>query len=183
MKKLGKIILGVLETVVICYTIAITACLICVNEYGYTQLGNYTIVQATKAEEKLLNDVKSGDLLIIKKGNNIVTSNIVYYYSVTNEQYFIKSAPIKAIKDEGYGRLYTLDIKNIEEINTINEKKLIGNYISIHRGIGKVLDVLESRVGFLLLVLLPIMIIFIFHVYNFVVLLKYDQPEPVEVLD
>ena len=183
MKKLGRIILGLLETVVIFYTIVITACLIFVNEYGYTQIGKTTIVQATKAEEKLLDNVKDGDLLLIKKDSKINKNTIVYYYSVTNEQYFIKSAAVKEIKDDGFGKLYTLDINNREEINTVNEKKLIGNSISIHRKLGKILDVLESRVGFLLLVLLPIMVIFIFHVYNFVILLKYEKPDTTEVLE
>ena len=42
---------------------------------------------------------------------------------------------------------------------------------------GKVLDVLESRFGFLFFVLLPIMIVFIYQVYQFIIVLKYDEVE------
>lgn len=177
MKTIGKILFGIIETVVIAYTILITSCLIFVNEYGFTQLGNYTIIQATKGEEKTLENVAEGDLLIIKKGSTIKEGVVVYYYSVANDNYFIKQAPVKEIKDDGFGELYTLDIKDKSEINVINDKKLIGSEIAIHKNLGKVLDVLESRVGFLFLVLLPIMLIFIYHVYNFVIMLKYEKPD------
>lgn len=179
MKKIGKFLIGTIETIIIFYTILITSCLIFVNEYGFTQFGNYTIIQAGRPEEKLLNNVKDGDLLIIRKDEDFPKGTVVYYYSVVNEKYFIKSAPVKEIKDDGFGKLYTLEVENNSEINAINEKKLIGNSISIHKGLGKILNVLESRIGFLFLVLLPIMIIFILHVYNFVIILKYEKVEDI----
>lgn len=178
MKKLGKLLIDLIEAVVVLYVIVLTACLLFVNSYGYTEFGNYTIVQAHKAEASTLPNVKNGDLLIIKNGNDIVKGNVIYYYAGINDKYYIKSGKVTEITGDEYGTFYKLDKKN--ETNTISDQKLVGNYISIHHNVGKILDVLESKIGFLLLVLLPIMCIFIYHVYNFVIILKYEEREKEE---
>ena len=94
---------------------------------------------------------------------------------------------ITEIKDDGFGAMYSLDVANKGETAVVNDKKVIGNYVSIHRNLGKVLNVLESKIGFLFLVLLPMMCIFIYHVYSFIIILKFekneDLEEEIEVLD
>ena len=49
-----------------------------------------------------------------------------------------------------------------------------GKYVSVKKGAGRALEVLESRFGFLFLVLLPIMIVFIYQVYQLVVVARYE---------
>ena len=49
---------------------------------------------------------------------------------------------------------------------------MLGKYTSIYHGIGGILSILESKFGFLLLVLLPIMVVFIYQIYEFVLIIK-----------
>lgn len=188
MKKIVSWVLGIVEAIIIVYVIFLTGCLLFVNDYGHTQFGKYTLVEVNKGQASLLEGVESGDLLVIKDGDDIVKGNVIYYYSVINDQYFIKKAAVTEIKDDGFATIYSLDVANKGETATVIDKKVIGNYVSVHRSLGKVLSVLESKVGFLFLVLLPMMCIFIYHVYSFVIILKFeksdsDELEDIEVLE
>ena len=183
MKKIVSWVLGIIEAIIIVYVIFLTSCLLFVNEFGRTQFGKYTLIEVDKGQATLLENVEEGDLLIIRDGNDIVKGNLIYYYSVINEQYFVKAAVVNEIKDDGFDSIYTVDVANKGETNAIQGKKVIGNYISIHRKLGKVLTALESKVGFLFLVLLPMMCIFIYHVYSFIIILKFEKVDPEEEIE
>ena len=187
MKRLVSWVLGIIEAIIIVYVIFLTGCLLFVNDYGHTQFGKYTLVEVDKGQATLLDGVEAGDLLVIKDGEDIVKGNVIYYYSVINNQNYIKKAAVTDIKDDGFATIYSLDVANKGETAQVIDKKVIGNYISVHRNLGKVLKVLESKVGFLFLVLLPMMCIFIYHVYSFVSILKVEEndqiEEDIEVLD
>ncbi len=187
MKRFVSWVLGIIEAIIIVYVIFLTGCLLFVNDYGHTQFGKYTLVEVDKGQATLLDGVEAGDLLVIKDGEDIVKGNVIYYYSVINNQNYIKKAAVTDIKDDGFATIYSLDVANKGETAQVIDKKVIGNYISVHRNLGKVLKVLESKVGFLFLVLLPMMCIFIYHVYSFVIILKFEEndqiEEDIEVLD
>ena len=188
MKKVISWGLGILEALIIAYVIFLTGCLLFVNDFGHTQFGKYTLIEVDKGQASLLDGVEEGDLLVIKNGEDIVKGNIIYYYSVINEQYFVKKSAVTEIKEDSFGAMYTVDVANKAETAAIPDKKVIGNYISVHRRLGKILTVLESKIGFLFLVLLPMMCIFIYHVYSFIVILKFeknglDEEDEIEVLE
>lgn len=188
MKKVISWGLGIIEALIIAYVIFLTGCLLFVNDFGHTQFGKYTLIEVDKGQASLLDGVEDGDLLVIKNGEDIVKGNIIYYYSVINEQYFVKKSAVTEIKEDSFGAMYTVDVSNKAETAAIPDKKVIGNYISVHRRLGKILTVLESKIGFLFLVLLPMMCIFIYHVYSFIVILKFekndlDEEDEIEVLE
>ena len=188
MKKVISWGLGILEALIIAYVIFLTGCIFFVNDFGHTQFGKYTLIEVDKGQASLLDGVEEGDLLVIKNGEDIVKGNIIYYYSVINEQYFVKKSAVTEIKEDSFGAMYTVDVANKAETAAIPDKKVIGNYISVHRRLGKILTVLESKIGFLFLVLLPMMCIFIYHVYSFIVILKFekndlDEEDEIEVLE
>ena len=74
--------------------------------------------------------------------------------------------------------LYIL-LRNGEKV-TIAHTRVLGKYSTTYANLGTVLDVLESRVGFLFLVLLPIMIVFIYQVYEFIMILRYEDVDKEE---
>ena len=70
--------------------------------------------------------------------------------------------------------LYQLDD---EAKTTIATTRVIGKYSAIYHNIGGVLDVLQSRIGFLLLVILPILLIFMYQIYALIIVIKYGEEE------
>ena len=94
--------------------------------------------------------------------------------------YIIKTAHIKEeITSDENMSLYKLD--DADE-STIATNRVIGKYSTIYNNIGGILDILESRLGFLLLVILPILLIFMYQIYALIIVIKYGEEEAEEEL-
>ena len=151
-----------MQGVIILYVVIITCLLFFSNKYGYTELGDYT-----------LNNTSKGDLLFIKKNNNIKKGDNVYYYSTANEKYVIFSDEVIEIKKDNNTKSYV--VGNINVNSTVKSNKVIGTKVASYKYIGSFLNLVESRIGFLLLVLLPILIVFVSQVYEFIVSMHYKK--------
>ena len=173
MKKFGRLVWSIFEVIIIVYVIAITAFILCRNKYGYTQFGDYTFDNVSLIDERNMTVAKKGDLLVIKNSNDFKVGDVIYYYAAYNETYVVRSDVILKIDDDGYTSLFT--IKHGDDEITVVDTRIIGKYTSTYKGLGAFLDVVESRVGFLFLVLLPIMIVFIYQVYEFVMIIRYER--------
>ena len=172
MKGFLRWVWSFLEIIIILYVIVLTSFLLCKNKYGYTQFGDYTLDNVSLFDEKNNKNLKKGDLLIVKNSNDIHEGDVVYYYAVYNENYIIKSGSVTEIKSDDYSSLYTIDDNGpISVVGT----KILGKYSNTYPHLGSILSVLESRLGFLFCVLLPIMVVFIYQVYEFVIIIRYER--------
>lgn len=175
MKKLGKILGAILETIIIIYVVLITTCLLCKNKYGYTKFGQETLITISDKNSAEFSDFKNGDLVILKdvKYDEISENTEIYYYDVANDEYVIKRGKVQEKSGENGAAIYTLN-----EEKTINQTQVAGVYSNKkYSSLGKALDVLESRIGFLLIVILPIFVLFIYQVYKMIILLKFGNVE------
>ncbi len=174
MRKFLRWVWSLLEVIIIVYVIVLTSFLLCRNKYGYTQFGDYTFNNIDLLDEKNIANAKNGDLLIVKNSNDIQKGDVIYYYAVYNESYIMKTSPVLDIQSDDYSYLYTVDDSG--NVN-ITGTKVIGKYANTYAHLGTALEILESRLGFLFGVLLPIMIVFIYQVYEFVVIIRYERVE------
>ena len=176
MKSFLRGLWGLVQVVVIIYVICITACLLCKNKYGFTQFGNMTLITIDENLATYLPETKKSDLLLVKQTfHDVDVGNQIYYYATVNDKYVVKTAPVtEIIHSEGDMAVYKIgDTKG----STIATNRVIGKYSNVYSNIGGVLDILESRVGFLLLVILPILLIFMYQVYALIILIKYGNEE------
>lgn len=174
LKRFLKWLWGLLEVLIIIYVIFITSCILCRNDFGYTEFfDKYTLVTVNDRNARALPDYKEGDLLVVKNQEfNIDKGDVIYYYVVVNKSYFVRSGVVSSKTEDLANALYILD----DGSNTsVPSNKVIGKYVSVFHGLGNVLEILESRFGFLLLVLLPILVVFIYQVYQLVVFAKYEE--------
>ena len=173
MRKVLNWVWSFVEVIIIIYVVLVTMFVLCKNKYGYTQFGDYSFANIDLIAEKNVKDTKKGDLLVVKNSNDIHKGDLIYYYAVLNDNYIVRSAVVSDVKEDDYSALYTVSLSN----TTINvaSSRVLGKYSTVYNNLGSILSVLESRVGFLLLVLLPIMVVFIYQVYEFIIMLKYDE--------
>ena len=174
MKKALNITWNILQVLIIIYVILITGFIFCENKYGFTEIGDYTFNNVSKLDTKNIKNVKAGDLLIVKNTNDLEAGDIVYYYAAYNEQYIIVSDKVVSKKKDRDTMIYTL---NENDPFMVSDSRVIGKYTHNYRNLGKALSVLESKNGFIFLVLLPIMIVFIYQVKQFLLLLRYEKLE------
>ena len=160
MKKiLGNIII-ILYVVIAIFT---TVCLLNYNEYKVSEFGDKTFVIIDKDEEGI--KYKKGDLLVVgKEGYTEANSgDLLFFYDNTNG---IKIAEIKKKNDFGEaGVTFTIDgnfqVVKEDVIGTSNNVKSFGK-------VGTVLSVLESKWGFLFLIVFPSLLAFLHEIYEFI---------------
>lgn len=161
MKKIVYRCWCILEVLVIFYVVFVTSLILCRNKYGYTELFGYTFKNIQKNDVEQIKNTKSGDLVVIKNSSKIQINDTIYYYDVSSESYTISNDVVVKVGQAHY----TVHTNNgdIE----IDSSRIIGKKAKVYPFFGKFLEKIQSHAGFLLFVLLPIVIVFIYQVYEF----------------
>ena len=175
LKRILKWLWEFVEVLIIIYVIFITSCILCRNKFGYTQFSDMTFITVNDSNTKFIQGSKPGDLLIVRgQQTGLDKGDLIYYYITVDEKYVVRTGVIGSKTEDDYSALYVL---NDEEKTSVASNRVIGKYVSTHPGTGRVLEVLESRFGFLFLVLLPILVVFIYQVYQLVIVARYEVVE------
>ena len=169
-----------IEVLVVIYVILVTSYILFINKYGFTQFGNYTMTSIDEVNVNYLNEGKDGNLLVIKNSNDIKKGDLIYYYAGIEEEYVIKNGVVEEVVKIDNSGFYTL---SDDSSTSISSERIIGVDAKQYKLLGSIMDVLESNVGFLLLVLLPILFIFIYQVYKLIMVIKDDDIDDYNVKD
>lgn len=176
-RKILKYLCKVLEFVVILFVIFMTTCLLCRNQYGNTQFGDYSLLVVTKKNKEVLSDFNTGDLVVIKQVeyDDVNIGDKLYYYVAKNKKYHLRQGEVIDKEGDYEASAYKFN----EEVPTlVAEEKIVGSLTDIsYHGLGNVLSFLTSRFGFLIFVILPMMLIFIYHVYSLVILIGESKKQ------
>jgi len=171
LKMIKSIILGILLVVYFTFVIAMTILLLNFNDYGVTEFGDKTFIIIN--DEISNENYKKGDLIINKKQKleNLQIGQDLFTYKVDSKgNVTIDLGKVGNIYPEEEavsfenGSTYSLDF-----IAGIPQEK--------HESIGTFLSVVESKWGFLFIVLVPSFLIFVYEVYTLIVEIKYGQEE------
>lgn len=173
MKKVGKILFGILEAIIILYVLIVTIGLLCKNKFGYTEINGKTLIIVDEDNITELTEFKEGDLVTIDKikYNDVKEGDILYYYDTLNASYIIKFGEVTSKEGDNRSAVY-----EINEL-AISSDRILGVYDKTYSGLGNLVSILYSRIGFLLIVILPIFLLFIYQVYKMIILLKYNDME------
>ena len=173
-----KVIFNFIAVAYFIVAIILTVCLLSYNEYKVTEIGDYVFVLST--DEELEDISKKGDLIIVKKesNKNINVGDKVFFYTKENGAVIICAADV-TLKEQAYGRGYTYAV---EGDYRLSDKHIIGKVDSSTKipYLGTVLSILESRLVFLFLIVLPTFIIFLYEGYQLIIEMKYGAFENME---
>lgn len=163
MKNRIKWLVRIIEILVVLYVVIITLCILCKNSFGFTKFGKYTITSIDKdMNDYILKDSNVGNLLVIKASNEIKEGDIIYYYSpIKDTSYSIKSSVVLSKKDKGY-------VLDDSKKTFVENERMVGRGAIQIPVLGTIFEKLETKVGFLIFVLLPIVLVFIHQVYKFI---------------
>lgn len=171
MKKVLKILWNIFEIIVIAYVIFMTSYILCRNKFGFTQFNKYTFVTLNEENYKFVPNHNEGDLLVIEsKKFGIEEGSTIYYYVVANDSYVVRSGVVKSKVEDDFSVIYYLDD---EDETSVSNNRVIGKDVKFSSGNGYILEFLEGKIGFLIFVLLPVMLIFIYRIYDLFVSSKY----------
>ncbi len=145
------------------------------NDFGYTSFAGNTLILIDDYNTTELTHYKSGDLLVIKNVNynDINIGDEIYYYDLLNDEYIVRMGTVKTKTGDNRSSQYTINESNI----IIPNYKVLGTYNTSMSNFGSIISFLTSTAGFLIFVILPVLVLFIYHVYRVIMILKYDKDE------
>lgn len=174
MKILGfikKVIIGVLGVAFFGFAIAMTVLLLNYNDYGITQFGNTSLILIKG--DITSDNFKKGDLVLVesRKITEIAVDDEIFVYKVASDG----SVSIDLGK---VGEVHEADEAiTYENGSTYSTKFVVGEASKVYNNIGTYLSVIESKWGFLFIVLVPSFLIFIYEFYALVVEIKYGKED------
>ena len=177
MKSGLRLFFDILEVVIVLYVVFITSCILFKNRYGFTQFGDYTFIPVVNDNEKYIKDVNKGDLLIAKKVDKVSLSESIYFYTSENRNYIVREGKVTRVPMGDGDTLYDITVEMLDKSvdTTVSGSKIVGKKSTLLPLLGSVLTFLESRTGFLLCVLLPIVLVFLYQIYEFISVVRYER--------
>lgn len=173
-----KFLLNLITILYFIIAIFLTICLLSYNEYRVTEIGDYVFVLSV--DEELEDISEKGDLIIVKKekSKNINKGDKVFFYIKQDNELIISAANITQ-KDQVFGGGYSYIVEGDVRIS---DKHLIGKVDNSTKipYLGTILQILESRLVFLFLIVFPTFIIFLYEGYKIVMEIKYGAFEDME---
>ena len=131
--------------------------------------------------ESMYPTLKPGDLIIdtaVKDAGDLEVGDIITYWTIINGERVLNTHRISAIYDGGGYLIFATrgDNNSVEDALTVHESEIVGQFKMRIGGLGKIFDYLQTSTGFLIVVVVPVLIFFIYHLIQFFrVLFEYQN--------
>ena len=155
-----KIVLKVILVLYLIISITVTVFIFNFDDHMTTKLGETYLVNITKDIE----GCNKNDLLITPTNNNLNIGDKIYYFKTKKGVSHVEVGSVKEVSSlvNNESEFY---LNNNE---TVKSKNVLGKVEESKRVscIGGLLEVLESKWGYLFLIVLPILLIFAYEVFT-----------------
>lgn len=171
LKVIKNIFLGILMVIYFSFVVVMTVLLLNFNKYGVTEFGNTSLIIIN--DEISNDDYKKGELVVVKKEKleKMEPGKDLFAYKVEQDG----SVNIDLGK---IGNIYPEeDAVSLENGSTYSMEFVAGSPVEKHEKIGTFLSIVESKWGFLFIVLVPSFLIFVYEVYSLIIEIKYGKDE------
>lgn len=113
-----------------------------------------------------------GDLIIdktVKDPSELKVGDVITFWTVINGERVLNSHRITAISDKGTYLYFTTkgDNNALEDSIGVHQSEIVGKYVRNIPNMGAVIDYLQTGTGFLLVIVIPVFLFFIYHLVQF----------------
>jgi signal peptidase len=114
----------------------------------------------------------SGDLILIKSCDvsKLKEGDVITFHTIIDNEYALNTHRIEEITEENGVRSYVTkgDNNEISDTHIISDGDIVGKYIGRLPNAGKLMNILSSSTGFLVIIVLPMLLFFIYQVYHLI---------------
>lgn len=178
MKKIGKFVLWTIVAIVIVIDVLLTVYLLNFNQFNVAEFGDKSILIMTSD----IDNYKKGDLLVVKKTNNIGLGDSIFFYNTSTKESIVSYSRVDMV-NTNVGSENTYMVKVNPTNATINSTALdfivghdlvIGakDDVKVYAGLGTIVGTLSSRWVFLFAIIMPILVLFLYQLYLLIQELK-----------
>lgn len=175
MKKILKILFGIFVTLYLVVAVFLTVCLLSFNDYKISVIGNKSLVILD--DNTLEPEYKKGSLLVIEKNKNddIKVNDEIFFYNTYKSQVVVNKSRVDK----------TQKITDNETTFTVNKKyEISSEYVigktdttKVIENVGSALGFLESKWGFLIVIVFPLSLLFVYEIYAVIKEIRYPDEE------
>lgn len=126
----------------------------------------------TVQTESMSPTFRAGDLIMIQKTDpaKLKVGDIVCFHTIIENQYALNTHRISEITETNGVRSYTTkgDNNDIADQHIIADGDIVGRYVGKVGGLGKVMNFLSGSIGFLVILVLPMLLFFIYQLYHLI---------------
>ena len=180
----GKRILNTVVNVILVIAIALAA--MCTYVSYVSTSGNgvpsiFGIRMFSIQTESMYPTLLPGDLIFdtgVKDPGELRNGDIITYWTVINGERVLNTHRIHEVYDGGGYLIFATkgDNNSAADPLTVHESEIVGKYSFRVEGVGKVFDYLQTSTGFLIVVVIPVFLFFLFHLVQFFrVLFEYQN--------
>ena len=171
LKIIKSIFLGILMFVYFSFVIVMTVLLLNFNDYGVSEFGTTSMIIIN---DEISNDnYEKGDLVLVEKKK-------IDKFEI-GEELFTYKLDSKGGVSIDLGRIGNIyeeeDAISFENGSNYSMEFIAGVPTKIYKDIGLYLSIIESKWGFLFIVLVPSFLIFVYELYSLIVEIKYGAEE------
>ena len=155
-----RLVLNTFFVIYMIIAIFVTVCLLSYNEFKVTEFGNLSLIIIT--DNELEPEYNKGDLVIVNSGDKRNINDKAFFYNTYDRNIEIKLGNIEG-KEEANERETTYTVEGGHRVS--------GEYVlgpaktsTVIGGVGTALAVLESKWGFLFLIVFPALLAFIYQI-------------------
>lgn len=157
-----KIIRNVIIIIYAIIAITVTICLLSFNDYKISEFGEYSLIIID--DNELSSNYSKGDLVITDKNSKVEEGDEVFFYNTYAKEITVTLGTvtnIEKITDKEY--TYTL-----EGSTQLSSEYVLGTSESTTKiaVLGTILGILESKWGFLILIVLPTLVAFLYEIWE-----------------
>lgn len=171
-----KAILNTIFVIYVVIAVFITVCLLSYNQFKVTEFGNYSLVIIS--DNEMVPDFNKGDLVIVDKSQKVLPGDKAFFYNTYGRQIEVKLGEVVDLEKI----TETESTYTFEGEHKVSSEYVLGskNYVSVIPGIGAVLSVLESKWGFLFLIVLPALLAFFYQITVVIADMRNSKNDKVE---
>lgn len=174
LKKVGTIVISVLLWIIILVAAlyAFTTMATRDNQNVSSLFGYTPLVVKTNSMSPTFD---AGDLIFIRKcdPDTLKEGDIICFHTIIENEYALNTHRIEKIEESNGLRSYTTmgdNNKGIADSHVISNGDIVGKYTGHLKKAGTVMDFLSSSTGFLLVIVLPMLLFFIYQVYHLIMI-------------
>ena len=154
-----KVISNLIFIIYLIIAILITVCLLSYNDYKITEFGKTSLIIIS--DKKMQPDFNKGDLVIVEKSaDDIKAGEKAFYYDTYTKQIKVKLGTIEDVNKESESQItYVVD----DGEHMISSEYVIGSAetAKVMPKVGTILKIVESKWGFLFLIVFPALLAFV----------------------
>lgn len=143
------------------------------SESGVARIGGYTPMAVLS--ESMKGEFGKGDMIVVKQVDpaSLQVGDIISYWTVIENKKAVNTHRIVELKETNgmYQFMTKGDANELADDYIVSSGDIIGKYVALIPVLGNVLTLLSSSMGFLLIIVLPLLAFFVYQLYRLIVLL------------